>query len=67
MHDFTLWLENVKQSYIQTEGEPDRKVYIFDALAELCLKDDEYLQLTKPLYGLSKSSDLCHATLHRHH
>lgn len=58
IHDFELWLEDVKQVYIQTEGRLDRKIYISDALPEFVLKDDEYLQLVKPLYGLSESGDL---------
>lgn len=67
MHYIALWKEDVEQVYTQAERERDRKAYIFDAPSAYGLEEDECLQPLKPLNGLSKSGDLLHALLDRHH
>lgn len=67
MYDFELWVADVRQAYLQTEEPLGRDVFIRNVPPEFNLKPDEAIQLVKPLYGLSESGDLWHATLDRHH
>lgn len=41
MYEFECLLEELKQAQVQTKGEFDSQVYIFDALPELGLIEDD--------------------------
>lgn len=67
MLEFSLWLEDVIQAYLQTEDPLGRDIFITDVPPEFNLQPDEALKMEKPVYGLTESGDLWHATLDRHH
>lgn len=67
MLDFKVWTTDVRQAYLQSDEPLGRQVFILEVPDEFNLKPTQCLQLLKPLYGLSESGDLWHATLDRHH
>ena len=64
--DFTVWSSDVKLAYLQSKEPMNRRVFIRDPALQFGLADGQYLELLKPLYGLSDSGDNWHATLQKH-
>lgn len=62
IHDFELWIEDIKQAYFQTRKELYLEVYISDAPREFGKGNSKYLRLEKILYSLSEVDDLRHVT-----
>ena len=63
---FIVWSSDVKLAYLQSREPMNRRVFIRDPAIQFGLEDGQYLELLKPLYGLSDSGDSWHATLSKH-
>ena len=67
MFGWELWLSDVCQSYLQANKPLGRLLYVLNVPKEFGLADDECFLVKKPLYGLTESGDLWHATVDGHH
>ena len=62
---FDVWSLDVKQAYVQSASELQRKVFFRPT--ELNLDSNELLQIIRPLYGLTDSGDYWCETFARFH
>lgn len=63
IHNFTVWIYDVKQAYLQSAHPLGGSTYIRGPLPESNISKDNLLKLLKPLYGISESGGLCHKNL----
>ena len=63
---FHIWVVDVKLSYLQSDKQLIRKMFITNPAPELELSPEECLELLKPIYGLVDSGDEWNQTLDDH-
>lgn len=67
IHDFSVWISDVRQAYLQSKKPLTREIFIKKLLPEFELNKGLAVQLLMPLYGLSESGDHWFETLDDHH
>ena len=66
MHEFEVWLTDIKLAYVQSTEPMTRRVFIRNPASKFGLAPDECFELLRPLYGISDAVNLWHRTMHKH-
>ena len=62
---FNLWSTDINQAYLQSVEKLQRKIFVLPDVLQL--DNEQFLQVVKPLYGLSDAGDYWGETLSEHH